>query len=104
MPTKRIGAAALAVISAAGLAGCARSATVNRSSPPARSVLIPPTNPTTTSSTGPATTSSTSPALSSSGGSNQYAGMSAADWEAIDQALSGAQSALSQSDADAAHN
>lgn len=100
MPTKRIGAAVLAVISTAGLAGCARSATVNRSSPPARSVLIPPTHPTTS----PTTTSATSPTLSSSGGSNQYAGMSAADWEAIDLALSGARSALSQSDADAAHN
>ncbi len=114
MATNRAGVAVLALISAATLAGCAGSGTVERSSPSVRSVPVPlnPTGPATAPGAGgtvavPVSTTTTVPVAqvtAGSGGTNQYAGMSPSDWDSIDQAVSAAQSALSQSDADAAHN
>jgi hypothetical protein len=99
VPAIRMGVVVVVVVvSAIVVAGCRSGATAAADhQPPGSSVPARQHG----STTAPSTPSTLTVPI---GGADQYAGLAATDWASIDQALSYAQSALAQSDADASHN
>lgn len=97
-------AVVIAAISVFGLAGCTHGTATSKApvrpegSPIAQSSGLSATTP---PSAGNAIT--VNPTPGSAQGNDQYAGMSSSDWNSVDQGLSQVDSALNQSDMDAAH-